>query len=79
MSEKILIRKTKLFCPFCGKKLRKYAIRTDILHRCYAYCSACKKEYSVTIFPEDKPNNVEFWWKEGEPIMLDTIRKKKKK
>jgi len=30
MTDKISIRKTALFCSFCGKKLKKYEYDTDI-------------------------------------------------
>jgi len=49
MTDKISIKKTVLFCSFCGKKLKKYEYDTDIQQQCYAYCSACKREYHVTI------------------------------
>jgi len=82
MTDKILIRKTALFCPFCGKKLRKYEYDTHIQQECYAYCSACKREYSTSLISSDISTNTAngacFYWMEGDTRILDRIRKSKK-
>jgi len=76
---KILIKKTVLFCPFCGKKLRKYEYDTPPREACYAYCSTCKREYSVSIIISNKSYMTNLWWKDGDTRILDWIRKKKKR
>jgi len=76
---KILIRKTALFCPFCGKKLRKYEYNTPIRQSCYASCPACKREYSVSIVTSNKSYMINLWWKDGDTRIIDAIRRAKKK
>lgn len=70
------IRGLKLFCPFDGHKLQKYKMDSEILEQCYAYCSKCKLEFTVTV-PKEGDGSIDFFWQEGKPQMRDLIKRAK--
>jgi len=74
---KLKIRKLKIFCPFDGIEMEKY--ESDKLYNlCYCYCKKCKREFNVGIIQSKDGNSLNFYWKEGDTRIYNSIKKSKK-